>query len=216
MVDTLDATKVDVVDGGAGPDSLRFARVHPATRLVLVSWNRSILRPSTNLVVRADVRLDTGTGVLTWRLSSIDPDTGVPPTDPLRRLPATQHHSATGRGSVQYTVMARSGVPTGGVIGNRASIVFDTNEAILTPVWTNAIDATAPVSTVDALPAVTNSTNIPVTWAGKRCRLGREGLHDPRVRGRRTRQRVVGPRVRDLGHVHRLAGSFLRVLQRRA
>jgi uncharacterized repeat protein (TIGR01451 family) len=165
VVDTLDATKVDVATVALGP--IRFGShvftPPPGSSSYLESLD---LRPSTNLVVRADVRLDTGTGVLTWRLSSIDPDTGVPPTDPSAGFLPPNITAPQGEGSVQYTVMARSDVPTGGVIGNRASIVFDTNEAILTPVWTNAIDATAPVSTVDALPAVTNSTNIPVTWAG--------------------------------------------------
>ncbi len=165
IADTLDTTKVDVGTVALGP--IRFGShtltPPPGSTSFLATYD---LRPATNLVVKADVRLDTGTGVLSWRLSSIDPDTGEPPTDPYAGFLPPNIISPQGEGSVQYTVMARGDVPTGGVIGNRASIVFDTNEAILTPVWTNTIDATAPVSAVAALPAVTNSASFPVNWSG--------------------------------------------------
>ena len=43
-------------------------------------------------------------------------------------------------------------------ISNRASIVFDTNEAILTPVWTNTIDAVCPEGRVTEAVLANDST----------------------------------------------------------
>ncbi|HET9325515.1 MAG TPA: T9SS type A sorting domain-containing protein [Candidatus Eisenbacteria bacterium] len=165
VADTLDTTKVDVSTVALGP--IRFG-THvltppPGSTSYLGALD---LRPTTNLVVRADVRLDTAAGVLTWRLSSIDPDTGAPPEDPFAGFLPPNITPPQGEGSVQYTVQPKSGMMTGTVVGNRASIVFDTNEAILTPVWTNAFDATPPTSAVGALPAVTQTLSIPVTWGG--------------------------------------------------
>ncbi len=165
VADTLDTTKVDVSTVALGP--IRFGSHVLAPPLGSTSFLGTLdLRPSTNLVVKVDVRLDSGAGVITWRLSSIDPDTGAPPKDPLAGFLPPNITPPQGEGSVQYTVMARSTVPTGGVIANRASIVFDTNAAILTPTWTNTVDATAPTSAVAALPAVSQTLSIPVTWAG--------------------------------------------------
>src|SRR5262249_39663086 len=48
---------------------------------------------------------------------------------------------------------------------NQASIVFDVNDAILTPQWCNTIDHTAPASAVTALPA-TSPQSIDLTWTG--------------------------------------------------
>jgi hypothetical protein len=165
VADTLDTTKVDLSTVALGP--IRFGShvlaPPPGSTSFLGAFD---LRPSTNLVVKADVRLDSGAGILTWRLSSIDPDTGDPPTDPLAGFLPPNIAPPQGEGSVQYTVLPKGGVTTGVVVGNRASIVFDTNEAILTPVWTNTFDASEPTSAVAALPAVTPTLSIPVTWAG--------------------------------------------------
>src|SRR3546814_3774651 len=52
------------------------------------------------------------------------------------------------------------------VCSSEASIVFDTNDAIETPVWTNGIDVASPTSAAGALPASTPGETIEVTWDG--------------------------------------------------
>lgn len=48
-----------------------------------------------------------------------------------------------------FTVTPRAGLPTGTQITNQASIVFDTNEPMLTPVWSNTINQPRCGSTPD-------------------------------------------------------------------
>jgi hypothetical protein len=105
-------------------------------------------------------------GVITWTFSTIDPSTGdldsavnagfLPPDDA----------AGDGEGFVSWTGSAKSGLTTGTTIAGQASIVFDRNAAIPTPVWTNTIDATAPTASVTPLPATSPSGNLNVSWSG--------------------------------------------------
>src|SRR3546814_18951029 len=59
-----------------------------------------------------------------------------------------------------YATLVRS------VVEAEASIGFDTNDAIETPLWTNGIDVASPTSAAGALPASTPGETIEVTWDG--------------------------------------------------
>lgn len=119
------------------------------------------LRPATNLLVAISANLNPSTGLLSWNLQSLDPTTNLPPTDP------TVGFLAPGEGgSLFFTVTPKQGLATNTQINNQASIVFDTNPAISTPVWLNTLDNTPPVSKVSALPAFETSLSFPVQWAG--------------------------------------------------
>ena len=98
------------------------------------------LRPTTNLLVKINAYLNATTGVLTsGPFQSLDPATNQPPTDPLAGfLPPSAE------GSVFFTVMPKSTVTTGSVIQNTATVVFDVNQPINTPTWSNTIDNTKP------------------------------------------------------------------------
>lgn len=119
------------------------------------------LRPTTNLLVKITVAVNTSTGVLTWNFQSLDPATNQPPTDPLAGfLPPGAE------GSVFFTAMPKSDVGTGTVIQNTATVVFDVNSPINTPIWSNTIDNTAPTSKVSALPPTEETHVFPVQWSG--------------------------------------------------
>src|SRR5262249_26443395 len=49
---------------------------------------------------------------------------------------------------------------------NQATIVFDTNAPIATPVWVNTFDNTNPASHVLPLAATQTSPSFPIQWAG--------------------------------------------------
>ncbi|MBD2518268.1 hypothetical protein H6G93_25495, partial [Nostoc sp. FACHB-973] len=70
-----------------------------------------------------------------------------------------------GDGFVNYTIRAKSTVTSGTVIDAQARIVFDINEPIDTPPIFNTIDAGAPSSTVNALPATTETAEFLVNWS---------------------------------------------------
>ncbi len=88
-----------------------------------------------------------------WIFQSIDPATGLPPTDiNLGFLPVNDSlHS--GEGFVTCTVKPLADeCATGDTVAATASIVFDVNEAIETNTWVNTIDAVAPTSTLTMTP----------------------------------------------------------------
>src|SRR5262249_25314231 len=140
ITDQLDPTKVDL-------STLRLGAVAFGTRVVTppanaTSFTRQVdLRPAQDLLVDIQGSLDASSGVLRWTFRSLDPVTGLPPADPdLGFLPPnTSAVVPAGAGSVVFSVMPRTALPTGTTISNQATIVFDANAPIPTPVWTNTI-----------------------------------------------------------------------------
>ncbi|MGI8743750.1 MAG: hypothetical protein ACR2NN_14470 [Bryobacteraceae bacterium] len=63
--------------------------------------------------------------------------------------------------------MQPKSAPTGTQITtNKATIVFDVNPPIDTPVWLNTIDASKPISHIAALPATQTVASFTVQWSG--------------------------------------------------
>jgi len=116
--------------------------------------------------VKVTASLNASTGVLSWKMQSVDPVTGGLPANPLAGFLPPNNSSNEGTGYVTFSVMPKASLADGTAISNTASIVFDVNAAIATNTVTNTIDTTAPISAVDALPATTTSTSIPVSWSG--------------------------------------------------
>lgn len=96
--------------------------------------------------------IDLQTGVATWTFTSIDPTTGQMATDVEAGFLPPNKNATEGDGFVRYTVRAKSSLPTGRAITAQASIVFDTNNPLFTPIFTNTIDTGSPASRVLALP----------------------------------------------------------------
>jgi hypothetical protein len=119
------------------------------------------LRPTENLGVRMTATLDVSTGSLTWTLTSLDPSTGLPPADSLAGFLAIGEE-----GSVSFSVAPKAGTATNTQLTNKATIVFDANAPMDTPVWSNTIDTVAPTSGVLPLPSVEPPTGFTVAWSG--------------------------------------------------
>jgi uncharacterized delta-60 repeat protein len=124
------------------------------------------LRPQVNMIARVEAALDPATGVARWRFRSIDPATGQPTTDPLAGFLPPNTSPPLGEGTVLFSVRPRAGLATGTAIQNQASIVFDTNAPILTPVWSNTLDDTKPASAVAPLAPKQMAVSFPVSWNG--------------------------------------------------
>ena len=67
--------------------------------------------------------------------------------------------------------MPSSNANTRDSINEQASIIFDDNEIVPTNTWSNIIDAVAPTSKMDNLPAVVDYAFI-INWSGKDDSLG--------------------------------------------
>lgn len=119
------------------------------------------LRPTQNLFVNIDAKLDPKTSVLTWTFTSIDPTTGQPPED------AGIGFLAPGaEGGVSFTVTPKIGLPTGTQISDQAAVVFDILDPVPTNILTNTLDNTPPTSQVAPLPPTESSTCFLVEWSG--------------------------------------------------
>ena len=135
------------------------------------------LMDSLGVMVDVTAGIDVTKREAFWIFESKDPKTGLPPTNATLGFLPVNDSSSKGEGFVTYTIKAASSTQTGDSIHAKASIVFDINAPIETPVIFNTIDAVAPVSTLTPLPASSGTTTVPVSWAGQDD-PGGSGIHD--------------------------------------
>jgi hypothetical protein len=157
-IDTLDPTTVRLERITFGDHTLS---VSPG---ILPHTAEVDLRPQENLIVRISAELDLVSGVLSVYFASIDPATGQLIDDPLGGF-LPPNSDGSGEGAIVFSVMPKTGLASGTLISNRATIVFDDNEAIVTNEWTNTIDGQAPSSQVQPLNA-NHAATFNVQWAG--------------------------------------------------
>ncbi|MBE9147549.1 hypothetical protein IQ257_03270, partial [Coleofasciculus sp. LEGE 07092] len=129
------------------------------------------MRPLFNLAVDVNATFDPETGEIEWIFQAVDPITGELPEDPFAGfLPPFNEDTKYELGWVEFTVDPKDDLPTGTQIANQAFVQFDLvnnfNPAPKEGPWINTIDADAPSSTVNLLPATTTSEEFLVTWSG--------------------------------------------------
>jgi hypothetical protein len=168
ITDPLDATKVNLNTVSLGTITIGSKTITLPSGTSNYNTTYSL---SSTLSVRIQGSIDTSSGVLKWTFTSIDPSTGLPPTDPTVGFLPPDTDGIVGQGSVSFAVSPVAALTTGTPITNTASVVFDANAAIVTHTWLNTIDADLPSSKVTALPASFTSTGgattpIPVNWSG--------------------------------------------------
>ncbi len=125
------------------------------------------LRPEgNNLLVEIEADFNPSTGVASWTFSGIDPDTGEFTEDVLAGFLPPNGDNHEGEGFVKFKIAPGSDLPTGTKIENVASIVFDWNPPMDTPLVFNTIDIGDPASQVLGLPAE-SPARFEVIWAGQ-------------------------------------------------
>jgi hypothetical protein len=165
ITDQLDLTKLDPSSFSFGPIAYGSNTVSPA--LGQNPYGTQVdLRPAQNLIVRISAQFNSVTGLATWTYQSIDPTTGLPPTDPTVGFLPPDTSPPNGEGSVIYSVKPLGGLPSGTVVSNTATIVFDQNAPISTQPWSNTLDSVPPTSHVNPLPATENTASFLVNWSG--------------------------------------------------
>lgn len=101
-----------------------------------------------------------------WSFQTIDPATGLAPTDPDKGFLLVNDSTGSGEGFVNYSISPAAGVGTGDTIRAKASIVFDQNVPIFTNEWFNTVDAGKPTSSMDALSITYDTTSIELSVTG--------------------------------------------------
>ncbi len=129
-------------------------------------YQRLDCRDSTGLFVDITAGYDVINNQVFWEFQGIDPITLLPPEDPLAGFLFLQDTTQPnyGNGFVNFTTKPITSALTLDTIGARAFIVFDQNDVIPTNIHTNTIDAFAPVSHMNVIPATSNP--ITLSWTG--------------------------------------------------
>lgn len=128
------------------------------------------MRPGINAIAQVEGLYDEKKGIVTWQFTSLDPMT-MEPTDDVMQGFLPVNYDGSGIGEVAYNINRKAGLSDGTAISNKASIVFDNNDAIETPTWTNIIDAIPPVTHVSDVKQV-NDTIVRVHFDGDDNRSG--------------------------------------------
>lgn len=129
------------------------------------SFVRTIdMRTRINVIAEVSLDYDETQGIATWTIRSLDPMTMEETLDYMQGvLPV--NYDGNGQGELYFDIKLREGLPDGTKIPNRASIVFDFEEAIITPTWINTIDNMLPSSEIVGIEEL-NDTVLRISWNG--------------------------------------------------
>jgi len=145
LTDELDASKFDM-------STFKPTQVRIGDKTAELSGEKNFvatldMRPAIYAIAQVEGTFDESTGIAKWHISSLDPMT-MEPTEGLANGVLPVNTDGQGVGEVSFDISLKDGLAHGTEIPNKATIVFDTNEPIETPVWTNVIDAVRPSSHV--------------------------------------------------------------------
>lgn len=118
------------------------------------------------VVCRVQGNVDTAAGVVTWLFTSLDSSTMELIKDQANGFLPPNIDSINGRGYVAFTIGQKSTNTHLTAVSNKASIVFDFNAPIITPLWTNIVDTVKPQSQVLNEFRVLTDSAFSVKWSG--------------------------------------------------
>lgn len=146
--DTLDATRFDLTSFVATEVTIGDRKMNWETPQ---GGSQTLdLRTIMNVVAQVSLNYDQINGIAEWTISSLDPMTMEPITDPdLGVLPV--NFDGNGQGTVSFRIGLKDKFDDGTQIADRAEIIFDTNAPLLTPLWVNTVDAYKPKSRIEAV-----------------------------------------------------------------
>ena len=129
------------------------------------------MRPEIYAIAQVEGTYSQATGIAEWRFTSLDPMTMEPTDDIMQGILPVNYDGTSGIGEVMFEIGVKANKGDGAQIANRAGIVFDYEEAILTPTWVNTVDAVAPASTIRG-GIQTNDSTLTLRLAGEDARSG--------------------------------------------
>jgi len=146
VTDTLDASRFDL--STFAPTSVKIGdkllELDGTKQFVGKSMD---LRPEIDAIAQVSLSFDEQKGIARWTIESLDPMSMEPTLDAMQGvLPVNVN--GNGLGELTFDIKLRHKMIEGESVSNRAGIVFDQEAVIMTPTWTNVVDATAPLSSI--------------------------------------------------------------------
>jgi hypothetical protein len=168
IVEIYDTLDLSVLDAGTfefshvniGEEVIRF----PSKRQQYVT--EYDMRPAKDIIVRINATFDDSSGVAYWKFISLDPTTGDLIENALEGFLNPNVNAPEGEGSVSYNVKVKPNLAHNTAFTNRASIIFDDNEPIVTNNWDNTIDDIAPVTQISEDFEMISDSSIMLTFEG--------------------------------------------------
>ncbi len=152
--DTLDATKFDLSSLAAHSVTIGDKRLELNGEQ---NFARTLdMRPELYVIAQINQEYDPNTGIVVWTIQSLDPMT-MEPTDNPHQGVLPVNYFGDGVGFIDYSVNLKAPFEDGIQVSNRAGIVFDQEEVIMTPTWTNTVDAVPPTSQMVEVTPVADS-----------------------------------------------------------
>ena len=165
--DTLDATKFDLNSLAARSVTIGDKRLELNGEQIFA--HTLDLRPEIYVIAQMEQDYDPATGIIQWTIQSLDPMTMEPTDDPNQGVLPVNYYG-NGVGFIDYSIDIKDAFADGTTISNRAGIIFDQNDVIMTPTWTNIIDAVKPVSHIEEV--VLNADTLNFIFASEDNRSG--------------------------------------------
>ncbi len=162
VADTLDENYFDIHSFKAGYIKIG-SKIVPAPYDVQNHTWEVDMRPAMDLRTKVELTYDNSTGIAQWHFITIDPETDSIPIDPLVGFLPPNDSLGSGEGTVSFSIDLKDSIENGASINNCASIVFDYNDPILTPIWSNTKDIIAPVSTMSQ-PVIVSDSVAAISW----------------------------------------------------
>ena len=116
------------------------------------------MRPEINAIAQVEGTFSQKTGIVEWRFTSLDPMSMEPTNDLMQGILPVNYDGTSGIGEVLFEIGVKPNKADGTEVPNRAGIVFDYEEVIMTPTWKNIVDGTAPTSYVADVQMATDTT----------------------------------------------------------
>jgi len=165
ITDTLDLNSFDISSFKAGYLRIGSKIVQAPVNAKENKWEVD-MRPTLNLITTVELTLDTIKGIARWYFSCYDPKTNDFPADALVGFLPPNDSIGSGEGSVSFTIDLKETIKDESLVKNRAAIVFDNNDPILTPTWSNRKDLIAPASNMFD-PEIVSNNMAALSWEGK-------------------------------------------------
>jgi len=177
---TAPAAEIRITDDlnpSLDPNTVRFTTLKFGDTVIDVPADRNAVQtvvdirdPLGDEVLQVLVEVKCGVDIdnqQVWcNLKALDPATRQLPADPAQGFLPPNVNPPGGEGFIAFTVKPLPGTATGTVIRNKASIVFDYNDPIVTNEVFNTIDAGAPTSVIELLSAQ-SATPLVVRWVAQ-------------------------------------------------
>lgn len=106
------------------------------------------MRPSINCILEIRHDFNEVSGESIWHFTSLDPMTLEIVNDSQQGFLPVNDSFGIGIGEIEYSISIKSGLDHNVELRNKASIIFDDNEAIETPEWINVTDYVKPTGMI--------------------------------------------------------------------